>query len=147
MATKTLEDSVVAWLATQGYRLEYLTHKALQDAGLGAQLGVFIEDEGKQREVDVLGSAARDSEVSRIMGFNAVTGSMYHTHSTEQLCACILCECKYSVQHPWVILGSRSHNDVGTMWECIPQSSELIGRSSLVTQAERILSASWHFTP
>ena len=86
---KPLEDKVSEWLSQQGYRLEYLTHKDLMDAGLHSTLGNYVESaEGQSREIDV-------------SAFGEVK------NSDPPILVKVLCECKYSKKNPWVLLSSR----------------------------------------
>lgn len=64
--TDSAEDSVADWLANQGYMLEYVTHRALQDTGLSSLMSGYVENpDGTWREIDV--SAMEQSKRLRIM--------------------------------------------------------------------------------
>src|SRR5882724_3394627 len=85
-----IEEKVAEWLGTQGYRLEYLTHKAMDDAGLGASISDYIENgDGTFREIDV-------------------SASKYCYHGDGEVHFRWIGECKYSEDKPWVMLTANT---------------------------------------
>ncbi len=123
----TLEERIVGWLAKQGYRLEYLTNKALKDAGLHSVLGGYVESsDSKAREIDV----------------TAFLGIRDH-----DIVAKLLCECKYSVSHPWVLLASGLSSHLWADWTSTPQSRNLFPLAgSIIEQYAEKLQGCWHFS-
>jgi hypothetical protein len=125
---KSLEEKVVKWLRTEGYRLEYHTLKAFRDTGLTAFLGNYVPtDEGTPREIDVT---------------SYLTGRNQNNHF---LAARWLCECKYSGGKPWILLDADGTLPLDEMWHATPQSKRLYN-SNILTHKE-MLSGSWHFDP
>src|SRR2546430_17242027 len=105
----SIEDEVRKWLAKEGYRLEYLAHRAFSKVGLRAVLGGYVEGaEGKTREIDV-------TVFSEVPDENLV-----HARA--------LCECKYSAESPWVLLATGLAADLWADWVSTPQSKPLAQR-------------------
>ena len=124
---QSLEEKLIDWLGSEGYRLEYLAHKAFVDAGVKSVLGHYVESsEGKPREIDV-------------MAFLATSGR------DPVLLARVLCECKYSRRQPWVLLASGLNPDLFLDWYSTPQSRSVREHSHRVDQYADVLHQCWHF--
>jgi hypothetical protein len=83
---KPLDEFVKDWLTCHGCKLEYLTCNAFNAAALRQEWAFYLWLSHVLREIDVL--ATRRGEKGT------------HVHA--------LCECKYSADHPWVLLLPRS---------------------------------------
>lgn len=122
-----IEESVAAWLAEEGYRLEYLTHKAFHDAGIRANLSHYVEmPEGKWREIDV-------SAYQWLEGREPPT------------LVRVLCECKYSKDKPWILLHSGLRANLFADWSSTPQARHLHELSAHIHRYEDALQKCWHF--
>lgn len=125
-ASESLESKVEAWLGKEGYRLEYLTHKAFTDAGLTSVIGDYIETtEGKPREIDVTAHETLKSDPTAVVR--------------------VMCECKYSSAQPWVLMSSDLFGNFWTDWMSLPQSQAIRAYSSIVGEYEAQCAGSWHF--
>ncbi|MFO0797900.1 MAG: hypothetical protein U0804_10500 [Gemmataceae bacterium] len=123
----TLEAKVSEWLSTEGYRLEYLTSKAFRDAGLRTTMSYHVEsEEGKRRELDVTAMSKNSSEERPVV-------------------ARVVCECKYSKEHPWVLLTQGLKAHFWADWVSVPKSTPLRETTSLTKQAKATLEGCWHF--
>ncbi len=124
---RSLEEKVAGWLATEGYRLEYQTLKALRDAGLKAYLGKHVRSaQGKPREIDVM------------------VLETHRKNDRHDLFIRLLCECKYSAGKPWVLLDADQRCTAEELWKAIPKSQGLA--SSNVFQHKGKLNGSIHFS-
>ena len=124
---ENLEQKVLQWLAREGYRLEYLTQEAFRDAGVRTTMSHYIESpDGKFREIDVSAFQDASTESSVIM-------------------LRALCECKYSMDKPWVLMLSGLSSSLFADWHSIPKSKPLQELSSKIGGFEKTLEGSWHF--
>jgi hypothetical protein len=120
-----VEEKVNAWLANQGYHLEYKTYKALRNAGIPAQMSIFLETEGKPREIDVIGEV--------------------HERGTPTA-ANVICECKYSVKNqPWVLLRSESRTSFSIEWHALPQTEVVQSLWAFTKKCQPDFEQTWHF--
>ncbi len=124
---KTNEQRVSEWLASEGYRLEYLTHAAFKKVGIHATMSYYVETpDGKPREIDVAAFLESSNQTSKII-------------------LRVLCECKYSMDKPWVLMLSDLSSHLFADWISIPQSKPLQDLSSTVSAYEKELEGCWHF--
>lgn len=109
------------WLNEQGYRLEHRTALALENAGFATLHGAQYTDlAGKEREVDVLGKfqECKIDKESSVAGCVGVEVS-------------VLCECKYTKKHPWILRLPAPRPSSGSVLRHIPQSPSLqVGTAS-----------------
>lgn len=125
---KTLTGKLEDWLGCEGYRLEYITQKALSDVGLTAVMSNYFESaDGLLREIDVT-------------AFELPMGSGKATSVR------LMCECKYSVNKPWILLQSGLSANLQCDWWALPKSPALQKISENIEKCERFLCSSWHFS-
>ena len=126
----SVEGSVADWLANQGYVLEYVTHRALWDAGLPALMSSHVENlDGTWREIDV-------SAMEQAKKFETECPSIVR----------LFCECKYSRQQPWVLLTSGLRAHLFADWSSLPKSPELQELESDIANEASELASTWHFS-
>ena len=126
-----MSEKIIGWLEKEGYRLEYMTHKAFRDAGFTANIGeYFMSAEGKLREIDV--TAFIDS---------------HQVDSDEKVrLVRVMCECKYSKDNPWVMMTTGLTSDFFADWISLPKSLYLsIFNVKVFSQFQDFLQTSWHF--
>jgi hypothetical protein len=123
--TRKVED----WLGHEGYRLEYITQKALADTGLTTVMSNYFESaDGSLREIDV-------------------TASEHHFGTDKAVSVRLMCECKYSVDKPWILLQSGMPANLFCDWLSLPKSPALHEISeNYIEKCERFLCNSWHFS-
>src|SRR4030042_4757253 len=122
--TSKVED----WLENEGYRLEYVTHKALNDVCLSTVMSSYFESEnGIQREIDVHASLMPDFAIAKLTLVR------------------LMCECKYSVDKPWILLQSGVPANLWCDWLSLPKSPDLHEASADIETYGRLLYGSWHF--
>lgn len=127
-SSQKLRDKVTEWLGGEGYRLEYIVHKAFRDIGLNATMSHHVEtEEGKCREVDVAAFQQCGSQPQR--------PRIVH----------VLCECKYSQEKPWLLMSSGLQSCLWADWASLPQSPRLRELSHHIVDYEDKLRNSWHF--
>ncbi len=124
-----LTGKVTEWLGQEGYRLEYITHKALRDVGLTTVMSNYVESaNGTQREIDIIASLQPD--------FGTAKPTLVR----------IMCECKYSADKPWILLQSGIPANLWCDWMALPKSPDLQEASKDIEQYDRLLCGSWHFS-
>jgi len=127
-AKDNLTNKVEEWLGCEGYRLEYITHKALKDVGLTTVMSDYFESaNGSLREIDVTASLQPDIGIAK------------------PTLVRLMCECKYSVDKPWVLLQSGLPANLWCDWRSLPKSPTLHKISEDIEKYARLLSGSWHF--
>lgn len=99
------------WLNEQGYRVEYETAKALEDAGFEATLGAMLPGtDGTERDIDVLARSRKCELIRR---------SPYECTWVE---FAVLVECKYSKRKPWVMMGDAKRPGLERLLAALPHS-------------------------
>ncbi len=127
-AEDKLTNKVEDWLGCEGYRLEYITHKALNDVGLTTVMSNYVESaDGSLREVDITASLMPDPEMTKLTSVR------------------LMCECKYSVDKPWILLQSGIPANLACDWLSLPKSPLLHEISEDIEKYARLLFGSWHF--
>lgn len=123
-----LTNKVEEWLGKEGYRLEYITHNALKGVGLRPVMSNYVESaNGLSREIDVTARITSDLEVAK------------------PATVCLMCECKYSVDKPWILLQSGLPANIKCDWGALPKSPDLDKISGDIEKYARFLCGSWHF--
>jgi len=123
-----IEDKVVDWLSKEGYRLEYIVHKAFSDIGLTTVMSNHFEtSEGKWREIDVTAVQMPVGELAKSIAVR------------------VMCECKYSADNPWVLLQSALQSNLWCDWISLPQSPSVKELSRDIENYATHLYRSWHF--
>lgn len=123
-----LTNKVEEWLGCEGYRLEYITHKALNDVGLTTVMSDYVESaNGSLREIDITASLTPDLGIAK------------------STLVRLMCECKYSVDKPWILLQSGIPANLWCDWLSLPKSPDLHEISEDIEKYARSLSGSWHF--
>jgi hypothetical protein len=122
---QTVEEKVNAWLANQGYHLEYKTYKAFRNANIPAQMSIFLESDGKPREIDVIGEVHERGTPSAVN---------------------VICECKYSAKNqPWVLLRSESRTSFPIEWHALPQTEVVKTLWAFTEKCQPDFEKTWHF--
>jgi hypothetical protein len=131
-APTNLTDTLIEWLSSEGYVLEYQTLHALRAAGMKATMGFHINSqEGVPREIDVtsLAVAAKND--------NAQSNYVIR----------IICECKYTLDKPWVILQSGIASGLPQDWQSLPHSEGIDEVGAILAKNPRFVEGLWHFAP
>ena len=130
--TSELSDKISDWLSTEGLVLEYNTMHGLQNIGLNAQLGTHIvSKEGKSREIDV----------------SAIVGSSDSIMKQSPVSILVCCECKYSVDRPWVMMKSGQKLSTAEAWDCLPHSTATHELGEMLPKLPQRVESLWHFQP
>ncbi len=123
-----LANKVEEWLGCEGYRLEYITHKALEEVGLITEMSNYVESaNGSLREIDVTACLGSDLGIAK------------------STLVRLMCECKYSVDKPWILLQSGIPANLWCDWLSLPKSPDLHEISEDIEKYAPSLSGSWHF--
>jgi len=126
--SNNLNNKVAEWLGKEGYRLEYITHKAFSDTGLTTVMSNYVETpEGSWREIDVTAMQQPDYGLAKPTAVR------------------IMCECKYSVEKPWVLLQTGLMSNIWCDWISLPQSPDLKEFTKHIEHYEKQLHSCWHF--
>lgn len=106
-----LSNKVNEWINTEGYGLEFRTHSALLANGLRSSMGFYVTvDGGPPSEIDVIADKATE--------FDGKAGSYAFVR--------LLCECKYSDSHPWILFSTGNSGFSPLDWISIPKSEDML---------------------
>jgi hypothetical protein len=131
-AQANLTESLIEWLSSEGYVLEYKTLHALRAAGMNATMGFHINSrDGVPREIDVtsLAVAAKNQDAQCLYVIR------------------LICECKYTAEKPWVILQSGLASGLPQDWQSLPHSKGIDEVGTILSRNPRFAEGLWHFAP
>jgi len=129
-AGENLKDSLVAWLSGEGYVLEYTTLHARRAAGMNATMGYHINSrDGVPREIDV----------------TALSVAPKNERDQFPYVIRVICECKYTLNKPWVILQSGLSSGLPQDWQSLPHSERIDGIGAILASNPRFTEGLWHF--